>query len=374
MAFLAIVGLLAPLLGTIDPSEINPAFRNKKPGVERVIRDEDGKEMVFVHRFGTDSLGRDVYSRVVYGARVSLIIGVTVAALAVAIGLTIGLIAGYIRWLDGIIMRVMDGLMAIPAILLAMGVVSLSRAGLVAVVIAIVIPDIPRVVRLVRAIVLSIREEPYVEAAITVGTPTPTLLVRHVLPNTVAPLIVQGTFICASAILVEAILSFLGIGIPPETPTWGNIMAEGRSLFRIYPHNIFYPGVCLALGGAGHQHAGRRPARHARPSLRQAGVRGKDGRSSFARPRHQGPHGGACRPARTAPTRSRRFRSPWPPARSCAWWANRAPASPSRPSPSWVCCRASCRTEGGPGAARGRGRAQGYALAAAPICAAPAWP
>jgi peptide/nickel transport system permease protein len=247
VAFLALVGLLAPLLGTISPSEINPGYRNKKPGAERMIRTDDGKEVPFVHRFGTDSLGRDVYSRVVYGARVSLIIGVTVAVLSVAVGLTIGLIAGYIRWLDGFIMRIMDGLMAIPAILLAMGVVSLSRAGLVAVVIAIVIPDIPRVVRLVRAIVLSIREEPYVEAAITVGTPTPTLLVRHVLPNTVAPLIVQGTFICGSAILIEAILSFLGIGIPPETPTWGNIMAEGRSLFRIYPHNIFYPGVCLAF-------------------------------------------------------------------------------------------------------------------------------
>jgi peptide/nickel transport system permease protein len=247
VAILALVGLFAPLLGTIDPAEINPVFRNKKPGVERTIRADDGKEVQFVHRFGTDSLGRDVYSRVVYGARVSLIIGVTVAVLSVAVGLTIGLIAGYIRWLDGIIMRIMDGLMAIPAILLAMGVVSLSRAGLVAVVIAIVIPDIPRVVRLVRSIVLSIREEPYVEAAITVGTPTPTLLVRHVLPNTVAPLIVQGTFICGSAILIEAVLSFLGIGIPPETPTWGNIMAEGRSLFRIFPHNIFYPGVFLAF-------------------------------------------------------------------------------------------------------------------------------
>jgi peptide/nickel transport system permease protein len=247
VAFLALVGLLAPLLGTMDPSEINPAFRNKKPGVERTIRHDDGTQTAFVHRFGTDSLGRDVYSRVVYGARVSLIIGVTVAVLAVTVGLFIGLVAGYIRWLDGIIMRIMDGLMAIPAILLAMGVVSLSRAGLVAVVIAILIPDIPRVVRLVRATVLTIREEPYVEAAITVGTPTPQLLVRHVLPNTIAPLIVQGTFICASAILIEAILSFLGIGIPPETPTWGNIMAEGRSLFRIYPHNIFYPGVCLAF-------------------------------------------------------------------------------------------------------------------------------
>jgi peptide/nickel transport system permease protein len=247
VALIALIGLVAPTLGTIDPAAIDPSFRNRKPGMERTVRGDDGTERTFVYRFGTDSLGRDIYSRVVYGARVSLIIGVTVAALSVSIGLVIGLIAGYVRWLDGLIMRVMDGLMAIPAILLAMGVVSLSRAGLLAVVIAIVVPEIPRVVRLVRSIVLSIREEPYVEAAIAVGTRTPLLLVRHVLPNTVAPLIVQGTFICASAILIEAILSFLGIGIPPEIPTWGNIMAEGRSLFRVHPHNILYPGICLAL-------------------------------------------------------------------------------------------------------------------------------
>jgi peptide/nickel transport system permease protein len=246
VTFLTVIGVLAPWLGTIDPAEINPVFRNKKPGVEHTIRAADGSERQFVHRFGTDTLGRDVYSRVVYGARVSLTIGVTVAVLSVGIGLLIGLVTGYIRWLDAIIMRIMDGLMAIPAILLAMGLVSLSRAGLVAVVIAIVVPEVPRVVRLVRSIVLSIREEPYVEAAITLGTPTPTLLVRHVLPNTIAPLLVQGTFTCAAAILIEAVLSFLGIGIPPETPSWGNIMAEGRSLFRIYPHNIFYPGVFLA--------------------------------------------------------------------------------------------------------------------------------
>ena len=244
---IALLSIMAPALGTIDPAEINPAFRNKKPGAERTVREADGTQTKFEHRFGTDSLGRDVYSRVIYGGRVSLIIGVTVAALSIAIGLVIGMIAGYIRWLDGIIMRIMDGLMAIPAILLAMGVVSLSRAGLMAVVIAILIPEVPRVVRLVRAIVLSIREEPYVEAAITLGTPTPLLLFRHVLPNTIAPLIVQATFICASAILVEAILSFLGIGIPPDVPTWGNIMAEGRSLFRVYPHNILYPGIFLAL-------------------------------------------------------------------------------------------------------------------------------
>jgi peptide/nickel transport system permease protein len=174
-------------------------------------------------------------------------VGITVAIIAVFIGLIVGMLAGYIRWLDGIIMRLMDGLMAIPEILLAIALVSLSRAGLPAVIIAIVIPQVPRVVRLVRSVVLSIREEPYVEAAITVGTRTPLLLFRHVLPNTIAPLLVQGTFICASAILVEAILSFLGIGIPPEVPTWGNIMAEGRTYFRVLPHNILYPGIALAL-------------------------------------------------------------------------------------------------------------------------------
>ena len=243
IAVMGLIGAAAPWLGTMNPAEINPVTRNKTPGYERTIRAADGAEVKYVHRMGTDSLGRDVYSRVVYGARVSLLIGVTVAAFSVAIGL----VAGYVRWLDGFVMRIMDGIMAIPAILLAMGLVSLSRAGLAAVVVAIVVPEIPRVVRLVRSVVLSIREEPYVEAAITAGTPTPLLLVRHVLPNTVAPLIVQGTFICASAILLEAILSFLGVGIPPETPTWGNIMAEGRSLFRVYPHNILYPGLFLAL-------------------------------------------------------------------------------------------------------------------------------
>lgn len=241
------LGLLAPWLGTTDPSGIAPSFRNRLPGVERTLRLDDGTTTTFKHRLGTDSLGRDIYSRVLYGARVSLLIGVAVATISVAIGLLIGLVAGYVRWADGPIMRLMDGLMAIPAILLAIAVVSLFRAGLGAVIVAITVPEIPRVVRLVRSIVLSVREEPYVEAAVMAGTPTPTLLWRHILPNTAAPLIVQATFICASAILVEAILSFLGIGIPPETPTWGNIMAEGRNLFRVYPHNILYPGIFLAL-------------------------------------------------------------------------------------------------------------------------------
>jgi peptide/nickel transport system permease protein len=244
---MVVVGLGAPFLGTVNPSEINPTFRNRVPGTERTIRRDDGSTATYKHRMGTDSLGRDVYSRVLYGARISLLVGITVAAISIAIGLVIGLVSGYIRWLDGLVMRFMDGLMAIPAILLALAVVSLFRAGILAVIVAIVVPEIPRVVRLVRAIVLSVREEPYVEAAIMTGTPTPLLLVRHVLPNTIAPLIVQGTFVCANAILLEAILSFLGIGIPPDTPTWGNIMAEGRGLFRVYPHNIFFPGIALAL-------------------------------------------------------------------------------------------------------------------------------
>jgi len=242
-----VIGVGAPFLGTVDPSEINPTFRNRVPGTEQTIRRADGTTATYRHWMGTDSLGRDVYSRVLYGARISLLVGSTAAAISTAIGLVIGLIAGYVRWLDGVIMRFMDGLMAIPAILLALAVVSLFRAGILSVIIAIVVPAIPLVVRLVRAIVLSVREEPYVEAAIMTGTPTPLLLIRHVLPNTVAPLIVQGTFVCASAILLEAILSFLGVGIPPDTPTWGNIIAEGRGLFRVYPHNIFFPGLCLAL-------------------------------------------------------------------------------------------------------------------------------
>ena len=241
------IAILAPFLGTVDPTRIDPASRNKKPGTEITMRLDDGQTVKRVAIMGTDSLGRDVYSRVIYGTRVSLAVGAAVALISIAIGVVIGLISGYIRWLDGIIMRIMDGLMAIPGILLAIAMVSIWRAGLITVIFAIVVPDVPRVVRLVRSIVLTVREEPYVEGAISVGTPTWILMFRHILPNTVAPLIVQGTFLAASAILVEAALSFLGIGIPPEIPSWGNIMAEGRNLFRVFPHNIFYPGIFLAF-------------------------------------------------------------------------------------------------------------------------------
>ncbi|GAB4175976.1 MAG: ABC transporter permease [Thalassobaculales bacterium] len=233
LALLVAAAVLAPLLWTVDPVELDPTARLRR--------------MSDTHWFGTDAFGRDVYSRVVYGAQISLVVGLSVATLAVAIGLFIGLVSGYLRWLDAIVMRVMDGLMAIPGILLAIAMISLSGASLTTVVIAIVIPEIPRVVRLVRSVVLTIREEPYVEAAIALGTPLPLILIRHVLPNTVAPLIVQGTYICASAILTEAILSFLGAGIPPEIPTWGNIMAEGRVYFQLRPNIIFFPGIFLAV-------------------------------------------------------------------------------------------------------------------------------
>jgi peptide/nickel transport system permease protein len=247
LAVMGAIAVLAPVLGTVDPAAIDPVARNKRPGAEATLTNDDGSRTIHRYWMGTDTLGRDVYSRVIYGSRVSLVVGISVALISVAVGLVIGLISGYVRWLDGIVMRIMDGLMSIPAILLAIALVSLSRgAGLRTVILAIVIPEVPRVVRLVRSVVLSVREEPYVEAARALGAPTPSLLARHVLPNTIAPLIVQGTFVCASAIVVEAILSFLGIGIPPETPTWGNIMAEGRALFRIFPHNILFPSIFLA--------------------------------------------------------------------------------------------------------------------------------
>ena len=247
IVLIALMGVAAPLITSDDPTAINPAGRNKAPGAEISFRNDDGQRVKKTVLMGTDTLGRDIFSRVVYGARISLVVGIMVAVASVAAGLLIGLLSGYYRWLDGVVMRFMDGLMAIPSILLAIALVSLSGASLTAVVVAIAIPEIPRVVRLVRSIVLSIREEPYVEAAISVGTPTPKILYRHVLPNTIAPLIVQATYICGSAILLEAILSFLGVGIPPETPTWGNIMAEGRGVFQLLPHNILIPGVFLTL-------------------------------------------------------------------------------------------------------------------------------
>lgn len=247
MLLLVLVSLLAPWLGTVDPSLFDPASRDLLPGKTGEITTLEGEQLQ--HRFimGSDSFGRDIYSRVIYGTQVSLIVGLSTAVVALAFGIVLGLLAGFLRWLDGPLMRVMDGVMAIPAILIAIALVAMWRGSLTTVVIAIAIPEIPRVVRLVRSLVLTIREEPYVEAAISLGTPTWKIMGRHILPNTVAPLVVQGTFICAAGILTEAALSFLGVGLPPDIPTWGNVMAEGRAQFNEYPHNIFFPGIFLAI-------------------------------------------------------------------------------------------------------------------------------
>ncbi|MCW5636089.1 MAG: ABC transporter permease [Rubrivivax sp.] len=247
LALLVVVALAAPWLGTVDPSLFDPASRDLTPGKMGEITTLEGETLE--HRFlmGSDSFGRDIYSRVIYGTRVSLIVGLFTAVLALAVGIVFGLVAGFLRRVDGILMRVMDGLMAIPAILIAIALVAMWRGSLLTVVVAIAIPEIPRVTRLVRSLVLTIREEPYVEAAVSLGTPTWKIMGRHILPNTVAPLVVQGTFICAAGILTEAILSFLGVGLPPDIPTWGNVMAEGRAQFNAYPHNIFFPGIFLAV-------------------------------------------------------------------------------------------------------------------------------
>jgi len=232
-ALVLLITLAAPWLASHDPQEIDPIARLRAPSAE--------------HLLGTDALGRDVWSRTIYGGRISLMVGVVVGLLASALGLAIGLVSGYSRLADAVVMRVMDGLMSIPAILLAIALMSVTRASILTVIIAITVVEIPRVVRLVRSVVLTLREQTYVEAAVIAGTRPGRIIVKHILPNTVAPLIVQTTYICAAAMLVESILSFLGAGTPPEVPSWGNIMAEGRTFFQIAPWLILSPGLLLGL-------------------------------------------------------------------------------------------------------------------------------
>ncbi|HZV91577.1 MAG TPA: ABC transporter permease [Caldimonas sp.] len=229
---MAAIAIAAPWLATHDPDDIDPLARLQPPTAE--------------HRFGTDALGRDVYSRTLLGARVSLAVGVAVAAISATIGIVLGLVAGFVRPLEGVLMRTMDGLMAIPGILLAIAAMAVVRASLATVIVAITIPEVPRVVRLVRSLALTLREQLYVEAARAVGTRLPAILWRHVLPNMMAPLIVQATFVAASAVLIEAALSFLGVGVPGQTPSWGNMMAEGRNFVAVAFHIILYPGLFLA--------------------------------------------------------------------------------------------------------------------------------
>ena len=227
------IAIFAPYLGTVDPTALAPAKRTRPPSA--------------LYWFGTDMLGRDIYSRVMYGSRVSLIVGFSVAAIASAIGAFIGLVSGFVRALDTVIMRVMDGLMSIPPILLAIALMALTRGSVGNVIVAISIAQIAPVSRLVRGVVLSLREQPYVEAAVASGTRTPAIIWKHILPNTLAPLMVQATFICASAMITESILSFIGAGTPPTIPSWGNIMAEGRALWQVKPYIVFFPAAFLSV-------------------------------------------------------------------------------------------------------------------------------
>ncbi len=227
------IALFAPWLGTKDPTALAPAKRLRDPSA--------------LYWFGTDMLGRDVYSRVMYGSRISLVVGFSVAFCASIIGTFIGLVAGFIRGLDAVLMRVMDGLMSIPPILLAIALMALTRASVQNVVLAITVAEFPRVSRLVRGVVLALRDQPYVEAATASGTRVPAIIWRHILPNTLAPLMVQATFICASAMITEAILSFIGAGTPPIIPSWGNIMAEGRALWQVKPYIVFFPAIFLSV-------------------------------------------------------------------------------------------------------------------------------
>jgi peptide/nickel transport system permease protein len=240
LGLMVALALLAPWL-TNDPMAAAPVDRLKAPDLSNFF-DPEKRD-----RFGTDNLGRDIFARTLHGARVSLLVGLSVAALATVIGLAIGLVAGYYRRVDAVVMRVMDGLMSIPSILLAIALVALTRGGLLLLIIAITIPEVPRVVRLVRSVVLAVRERPFVDAAISVGSRSRKIIIRHVLPMTLAPLIVQATYVCASAILIEAGLSFLGAGVPPEIPTWGNMIAQSRLFFSRAPWLIFFPGAALAL-------------------------------------------------------------------------------------------------------------------------------
>lgn len=233
LAVLIVLALAADWLWTVDPGRIAPALRNRVPSA--------------LAWFGTDTLGRDLYSRVLHGARVSIGVGVAVAICASLLGLATGLVAGAFRRLDPIIMRIMDGLMSIPPILLAVALMALLRGSVLNVILSISVAEFPRMSRLVRGLVLSIREQPYVDGAVAAGTTMPMIVWRHILPNTLGPVIVQATYICSAAMITEAALSFIGAGTPPSVPSWGTIMSEGRTLWQIKPHIIFFPAVFLSL-------------------------------------------------------------------------------------------------------------------------------
>jgi peptide/nickel transport system permease protein len=234
---LALAAIFAPLLTSLDPSSMKVRFRFKPPSA--------------VFPFGTDNFGRDIYTRVLYGARVSLWIGLVVAVFAGLFGAALGILAAQFRYLDSLVMRVMDALMSFPAILLALGVTAALGPRMESVIIALTVAYVPAGVRVVRASALVVRELDYVEAARIAGASNARIMLRHILPNSVSPLLVHVTFVFAYAILAEAALSFLGVGVPPPTPSWGNIIAEGRDYATQAWWVMLFPGLGITLAALG---------------------------------------------------------------------------------------------------------------------------
>ena len=226
-----LVALSAPTLARWDPQALDVKARLAAPSA--------------IHWLGTDDMGRDVWSRVVYGAQLSILVGGSVVLISFAAGLVFGLLGGYYTALDNVLMRIMDGLMAFPGIILAIALMASLGPSVANVIVALGVVYTPRVARIVRGSVLVIRETPYVEAARALGVPDLTILRRHVLPNCLSPVIVQGTFIFAAAVLGEAALSFLGVGVPPYVPSWGNILAEGRLYLQQAPWLTLFPGAAI---------------------------------------------------------------------------------------------------------------------------------
>lgn len=233
LLLVALAALAAPLIAPVDPQQLSPFDRLRGPSRE--------------YWFGTDLIGRDVFSRMLYGAQVSMLVGGAVTVCAMAAGVALGMAAGFVRWIDGVLMRLMDAMMAIPSILLAVALIALTGASIRNIVIAITVAEVPRVTRLMRGLVVGLRDQPFVEAARTAGTSSWAIVLRHILPNTLAPLLVQASYVFAAAVMTEAILSFIGAGVPPGVPSWGNIIAEGRAVFRIAPHIVLFPSLVLSV-------------------------------------------------------------------------------------------------------------------------------
>jgi peptide/nickel transport system permease protein len=228
-----LIAIFAPMLGTVDPRALSVTKRLRPPSAE--------------FWFGTDALGRDLYSRVIYGARISVGVSVSCAFLSCVGGTIVGMVSASGRWADSVVMRVMDGFMSIPSMLLAIALMAATRGSVGTVIAAITVVEIPRVARVIRGVMLALREMPFVEAAIAAGSTTPKILIRHLLPAVVSPLTVQATFVGSAAIIIEASLSFIGAGTPPTIPSWGNIMADGKALWQVKPHLVFIPAVFLGV-------------------------------------------------------------------------------------------------------------------------------